>query len=294
MDTLPTTSTTYSPPVDQLLKLGDCRRRPRPPYHIMGFTPEHVPELIRMSIDPELNWANAESDEVWAPVHAWRVLGLLRAEEAVEPLLGLLEEFEDSTWPGEEFPEVFGRIGPAAIPALARYLADRSRDTWHRATCADGLAKIGAAWPEARGECVATLVRLLEDPAEDDRDLLGSVVCELLDLDAVEAAPAMERAFAEDRVELSAAGDWEDVQVELGLLPKRITPARNYLLESLPGLAEVVSLIKHRAPVPARVHAFVPAPASGPMPRRARASSATTAAKRKREKEARRKNRRRK
>jgi hypothetical protein len=292
MDTLPTTSTTYSPPVDQLLKLGDCRRRTRPPYRVMGFTPEHVPELIRMSIDSELNWADAESDEVWAPIHAWRVLGLLRAEEAIEPLLGLLEEFEDSTWPGEEFPEVFGQIGPAAIPALTRYLTERSHDTWNRATCAGALAKIGAAWPEARGECIATLAGLLEDSAEDDRELLGSVVADLLDLDAVEAAPALERAFAEDRVELSAAGDWEDVQVELGLLPERITPARNYVLESLPGLAKVVSLIKQRAPVLAYVPAPPPAPVSVPRP--ARASSATTAAKRKREKEARRKNRRRK
>jgi hypothetical protein len=286
MDAIPTVNATYSPPVDQLLKLGDCRRRTRPPYRVMGFTAEHVPELIRMSIDPELNWANGESDEVWAPVHAWRVLGLLRAEEAIEPLMGLLEEFDDdSTWPGEEFPDVFGQIGPAAIPVLARYLAERSHGTWQRATCAGALAKIGAGWPEARGECVATLARLLEDPAEDDRVLLGSVVNNLLDLDAAEAAPAMERAFAEDRVDLAAAGDWEDVQVELGLLPARITPARNHFLEAFPGLAEVADLLKRRVPAP---------PLPVPEPRSAPASPATTAARRKREKEARRKNRRRK
>jgi hypothetical protein len=157
MDTLPTANATYSPPVDQLLKLGDCRRGPRPPYRIMGFASKHVPELIRMSIDPELNWGDGESDEVWAPIHAWRVLGLLRAEEAIEPLLGILPEFEDSTWPGEEYPDVFGQIGPAAIPALARFLADRSQDTWNRATCAGALAKIGAGWTGARGECVANV-----------------------------------------------------------------------------------------------------------------------------------------
>lgn len=53
MDTIPTASATYSPPVDQLLKLGDCRGRTRPPYRVMGFTaelndrmergPEHMP-----------------------------------------------------------------------------------------------------------------------------------------------------------------------------------------------------------------------------------------------------------
>jgi hypothetical protein len=285
MDTLSTASAAYSPPVDQLLKLGDCRSGARPPYRVMGFTLEHVPELIRMSIDPELNRGDSESDEIWAPIHAWRVLGLLRAEEAIEPLLGMLPEFEDSTWPGEEYPDVFGHIGPAAIPALSRYVADRSQGTWHRATCADALTKIGAAWPEARGECIAPLARLLEDSAEDDDVLLGSVVNYLLDLNAVEAAPAMERAFAEKRVDLSAAGDWEDIQVELGLLEERITPARNYFRESNPGLAKLADLIERRM--------SAPAPPPEPPPARA-PSGAAAAAKRKREKEARRKSRRRK
>jgi HEAT repeat protein len=31
-------------------------------------------------------WADQNSMEVWAPVHAWRALGQLRAEEAIKPL----------------------------------------------------------------------------------------------------------------------------------------------------------------------------------------------------------------
>lgn len=130
------------------------------------------------------------------------------------------------------------------------------------------------------------LTGLLEDSTEDDRELLGSVVGDLLDLDAVEAAPAMERAFAEDRVDLSAAGDWEDVQVELGLLPARITPTRNYFLEAFPGLAEVADLLERRAPGPVSVRESRPVASRG--------DGRNAAAKRKREKEARRKNRRRK
>jgi len=285
MDTLPTANAAYSPPVDQLLSLGDCRGSHWPNYGAMSFAPEHVPGLIRMSIDPALNRGDPESDEVWAPVHAWRVLGMLRAPEAIEPLLGILPEFEDSTWPGQEYPGVFAGIGPAAIPALSEFLAEGSQDTWNRVTCAAALAKIGAAWPEARGECVAALSRLLEDSAENDDVLLGSVVNYLLDLNAVEAAPAMERAFAEKRVDLSAAGDWEDIQVELGLLEERITPARNYFRESNPGLAQLADLIERRV--------SAPAPPLEPQPVRA-PSGAAAAAKRKREKEARRKNRRRK
>lgn len=274
-----TTAThTYAPPVDQLLKLGDCRRRDRPPYSVMGFGPEHVPELIRMSTDPALTWAASDSDEVWAPIHAWRVLGMLRAEEAIEPLLGCLEEDEDSDWALGELPRVFGQIGPPAVAPLLRYLEDRSHGTWARVGAASGLEKIGSGWPEVRDEVVAALARVLEDPAQEDEDVNGSIVSDLIDLKAVEAAPAMERAFAEGRVDPSVAGDWEDVQVEMGLLPARVTPYRHNIFGWTQPRRETLRI----AP-PRHVEA-----------RQAPKNAGKSAAKRKAEKAARRKNRRRK
>ena len=45
----------------------------------------------------------------------------------------------------------------------------------------------------------------------------GFLIRYLIKLQAVEAAPLMERAFAADRADLSIVGDWEDAQVDLGL-----------------------------------------------------------------------------
>ena len=97
-----------------------------------------------MAIDPELNQAVAESLEVWAPVHAWRTLGLLRAEEAIEPLLTLLSRIDeaDDDWVGEELPEVYEKIGPAAIPALTKYLTDTTHGLWARVAAVSSLQKI--------------------------------------------------------------------------------------------------------------------------------------------------------
>jgi hypothetical protein len=53
------------------------------------------------------------------------------------------------------------------------------------------------------------------------------VVSCLLDLEAVEAAPAIERAFAAGRVAEGVCGDWEEVRYELGLRPDP-PPARFY------------------------------------------------------------------
>ena len=126
------TDTSYSHPVSQLLTYGDCLKLPRWPeeldYLPLGFGSEHIPDLIRMVLDDDLYWANSDSLEVWAPVHAWRVLGQLQAEAAIEPLLTRLDlvDEEDNDWVSEELPQVFAMIGAAAIAPLHAYLIDPS------------------------------------------------------------------------------------------------------------------------------------------------------------------------
>lgn len=61
-----------------------------------------------------------------------------------------------------------------------------------------------------------------------DPELNAFLVSGLLDLRAVESAPVIEEAFAVDRVDIAINGDWEDVQVELGLLAARLTPRPRY------------------------------------------------------------------
>ncbi len=214
----------YGPPVDRLLALGDPRQQPDPfDYPALGLGPEQVPELIRLAADPVLNWSDPESREVWAPLHAWRALGQLKAVEAVGPLLGLFEELDDSEWFNEDMPEVFGQIGPAAIPPLAAYLADPAHGLYPRTTAATSLEQIGKRHAETRDEVVGILARQLATNTEREADtddaaaLNGFLISSLIGLRATEAAPAIERAFATDRVDEMIAGDWDDVQVALRL-----------------------------------------------------------------------------
>ncbi len=229
----------YTVPVSGLLTLGDCREmRIWPNYLALGIGPEHIPDLIRMVEDDELNSADSDSLEVWAPAHAWRALGQLRAEAAVEPLTRLLyriDEFQDD-WVGEEVPDVFGMIGSSAIPALTDYLMEPLHGLWARTAAAQGLAEIGKRHPEARDDCVAALTQVLEGFAYHDPTLNGLVISYLVDLKGSEAAPVMERAFAADCVDISILGDWEDAQIALGLLVGRQTPAPQYIwMRDVPG-----------------------------------------------------------
>lgn len=203
-------------------------------YRGMGLSDEHVPSLIQMLEDRSLDWDampdGADETPYWAQAHVFRALGQLRAEPAVGPLLGVLHRDIESDWTVAEVPAALGMIGPAALgpvrDALAR--AAREPEPWEAAALASVLEKIGQAHPETRDEAVSVLVDQLRAFAAQDPELNAFLISPLIGLGAVEAAEVMEAAFAADAVEESVSGDWEDVQVELGLLDARNTPAPRY------------------------------------------------------------------
>ena len=240
----------YPPPLDKLLTYGDCRELRKWPDYVseLGFGPEHIPDLIRMTTDENLTWADSDSLEVWATVHAWRALGQLRAEAAIEPLMSLFDNLDEAgdDWVLEELPTVYGMIGPAALPTLSAYLADPSHGEFPRIAVTDCLEHIATEHPEARDECVAILTDQLERFEENQESLNGFLVGSLVKLEAVESVPVIERAFAADRVDESIYGDWEDVQVGLGLKPSRERPRRP-LLWSLRRGPDGAQLIPHES-----------------------------------------------
>ncbi|MBI5443780.1 MAG: PBS lyase [Deltaproteobacteria bacterium] len=222
-------TTTYAAPVDQLLALGEAKRQDIEhwrDYRSLGFDVQHVPELIRMATDPELHGAEGDSPEVWAPLHAWRALGQLRAVEALRPLLNLMAEMEHDDWLLEEVPDVGGLVGPQAIPVLSEFLGQSEPDRYARVAAGHGLERIGTLWPEARDACVAALMTQLEHFSEDDPTLNGFLIGYLVDLEAKEALPTIGRAFAADCVDISIGGDLEDVEIELGVRAHRDTPPK--------------------------------------------------------------------
>ncbi len=209
----------YRPPVDKLLTCGvnDWITPDKwPDYRELGIGPEHIPDLIQMATDEELHDAGAQSTEVWAPMHAWRALGQLRAVEAVEPLLGLFSRLEDDDWVDEELPDVFGMIGPAALPALAEYMTDLPHSVSSRISVITSIEKIVKRWPGARGECLALLENRLERFEENEPLVNGFLVLALVKLGAKEAAPLIKRAFDAGYVDTMVVGDWAEVQRVLG------------------------------------------------------------------------------
>jgi len=169
-------------------------------------------------------------------------------------------------------------IGPVAMPKLSECLFTPHEGIWAQSLVGNALVELGKRHPEVRDECVATLTRALEGFSAQDQALNAFFIGNLIDLKAVEAAPLMEKAFAANRIDLSIPGDWEDVQVQLGLLTERQTPAPHYV--RLPGFSPP-------EPSPATRTTSTP-------PRQDRRQQKERKAQRKRQRQARRKQRKRK
>jgi hypothetical protein len=187
-----------------------------------------------MATDDGLNNAGQDSLEVWAPLHAWRTLGQLRAVEAAKPLVRLFERFRHDHWLHTELPKAFSLIGPASIPAIAEFMADRGIEEICRISVPACLEQIAQDHPDHHDECVGGLAHQLSFYATNGADLNAFLVMSLANLKATETIDVIRKAFAADCVDLIVQGDVEDVEIEMGLRVVRDTPPPDVSL--IPGL----------------------------------------------------------
>ena len=208
----------YQLPVAELLNYGDCRNHKKWCDYVreLNLEAKHIPELIKMATDEELSLVDSDSKEVWSPVHAWRVLGQLKAVEALEPLLSLLNNRDDD-WISGDFPTLCTLIGKESIPYLEEFLADSSNNIYARSNAAESLEAICYKYPETRESNIAVITQELEKFKANDPTLNALLICNLLDLEAVETIDVIERAFKANRVDTFITGNWSDIQVDFGL-----------------------------------------------------------------------------
>lgn len=246
----------YQPPVSELLTYGSCleldkkrvsnphneriakemllagpgsasrelAKQLRPTYafdrwpkyiELLGITSAHIPALIKMATADTFD-LEAESLAVWAPVHAWRCLGFLKADAAVDPLLSLLQD-EEADWILEEIPWVLGMIGEKAIAPTALYLASQRHNDWFRTAAISALEYIAVLHPALKETCIKKIGSQLANFQNNSPELNGFLVSSLIELAAINKANLIERAYASGNVDDSICGNWPSVQIDMGL-----------------------------------------------------------------------------
>ncbi|WP_448215641.1 UPF0149 family protein [Endozoicomonas sp. 2B-B] len=210
----------YTSPISELLGLGHCDWQDWTDYSRFEFNESHIPELLKLAQD----WAffdHDDADTVWSPVHAWRVLGILQAKEAVEPLLELFYKDDEHFVISEYLPSVVGRLGKVATDRLWSIARNTGENEDARDLAIESL-RWNATYHDAdRESTVAGLQQLLEDREDDGNYLNTALVGALIDLHGKEAAKVIRDAFERGKVDREVHGDIEDVEIELGLRETR-------------------------------------------------------------------------
>ena len=223
----------YTPPVDRLLTYGDCRKIREANWQVyideLALTKEHIPELINMATDYEL--FESDDENSWsATIHAWRILGVLQAEEAIQPLLEFFDDYEDDDFTSNDLMIALGMIGAASLPLLTEYITNPYNETSCRSYVGYAIEKVAEYHSEVKDQSVSILCDVLKEFKKNDRSLNGIIIGSLLSLKAKEALPLIKKAFDANVVDLSVVGDYEEVEIEFGVRIVRSTPAMNWFV----------------------------------------------------------------
>lgn len=158
------------------------------------------------------------------PVHAWRALAQLGCRSAVPHLLDLIDRAGENDFFTEDLPRAVGMVGAPIFDQLHRRVLDRSTDIFARSVAAHAMVQLTYIYPESRERTGDLIARTVSDPTEKSPTLVALLIGDLVELDGVEWALHIKAAFEAGRVNPWDRGDWEDVQIQLGLLDARLTP----------------------------------------------------------------------
>ena len=197
-----------------------------PDYLQYGFNQNDIPDLIRLVEEDSLRYSDDQHENEWVPLHAWRILGQLQTDKAIRPLINIFEtsiEYEDD-WAINELPAVMGMIGGSAIEALNEFMTNNNHQEFSRVIAADSLCQIAKRHPDSKNAVLRRYQNYLKQPDTSIDTFNGLLISSLLDLDARELINEIRDLFRQECVDLSIAGDIEDVEIELGFREQRETP----------------------------------------------------------------------
>lgn len=210
------------------MTLGQPGRNPQWPDYLSlyGFSAADIPELITLLTDETFNELDSSHLELWAPLYAWRILGQLASTEAIAPMVSGFDSLLEDDYAFDDSPIAIGMIGPAAIPALWAYWQQPGKDQFSYVMALDSLYEIATRHPASRAQVLECYQRYMAKPITSAFNLNGLLISRLIDMGASELIEDIRHLFALDCVDISCAGDLEEVEMWLGLPSERSTPKR--------------------------------------------------------------------
>jgi len=174
----------------------------------------------------ENDWGEEKMNFV---VHAIFLLGEIEATDSLDAVLNVLSQSDEyiDLYLGDFITtmlwEPLYKISNNDLDVYKQFMFKPGINTYAKTTIAELIEQIVLHHPERREEAVKWFKDVIEffinSKFEDnviDSDLIGLLICTIIDLDAKELLPDIELLFEKGIVAIGACGDWQEVQEAFG------------------------------------------------------------------------------
>jgi tetratricopeptide (TPR) repeat protein len=199
------------------------------------------------------------------PIHALFLLAELRSAASLSHVLNLIRQDDEWTtyWFAdlvtESFPMHFYKmLGDVDFSVLKNYLLEPANEPFQRMVVPAALVVLAHHHPEKRSECIAFLEDMLNDfydhreQYEDiiDIELNGAIVSDLIELNAEESYPTIEKLYAAYMLADDMAGDLSEIKKALSDVKS------TFYFDKIPTIYDDYQMVvKWNSPMPDEEHA---------------------------------------
>lgn len=199
-------------------------------YKNINASKDDIPELIELATNIELFDSELE-EEMWIPVHAWRILCELRSQTSVFNLIATFDYYYYCDYANDELPEVIASISNAdCLEQLSLHIYDKSKNEYSRSMALRTINLIAYHNALSAKQSIDIFVKCLNASDENYIMLNTFLIDSLIDLKAISAIDDIRHAFDKNIVNMSFTGDIEDVEIALSLRTMRDTDPPEFLL----------------------------------------------------------------
>lgn len=211
----------------KLLRIGTASAPHEWPNYVQDYqlSAADIPELVVLLEDRSIIQTHntRTSKKSWAPIHAWRALGQLRAVDALPSLFQLLDGWNDFDYALEEIYRVLAMIGEPALAPAQRYFQDRTHPEFSRVMAMDALKELALQYPHLHKAVLTLFADYLKQADPRAPSLNALLILHLADLRAYDLWPAIQALYEHQQVDPMIL-DQEDAEIEFGLRHERSTP----------------------------------------------------------------------
>ena len=196
------------------------------------FSPDEQDDLIAIINEEHLD--EIEEDEIsepedYASTHAYRILGSFLDPAHIPLFLEwlFLPEFEENDLFGEDIPKILPRYQSDAVQPCIEALNDQELCELQRMTLCDVLVSLAS-----QGIQSTAITQVFCDylaAKHFSRTLNSHIICGFSQQEKEKHIDIIKGCFADHLVDLSMDGDFEELEIKLGLRQKRTTPCSNFI-----------------------------------------------------------------